>query len=75
MIINMLNNVINKINIYYKINEDIINNYNEKYRNYETIYQLNQFQISNVTKELNQIAYFIYKMSTFGPTEKGGLLK
>ena len=65
MIINMLNNVINKINIYYKINEDIINNYNEKYRNYETIYQLNQFQVSNVTKELNQIIECNYIIDKF----------
>ena len=40
ILINILNEVMNKINIYYKINEDIINNYddNNKNRNYETIY-------------------------------------
>ena len=34
----MLNEVMNKMNIYYKINENIINNYddNNKNRNYET---------------------------------------
>ena len=43
MLINILNEVMNKMNIYYKINEDIINNYddNNKNRNYETIYYLN----------------------------------
>ena len=31
----MLNDVKNKMNTYYKINEDIIDNYNNKNRNYE----------------------------------------
>ena len=57
MLINLLNEVMNKMNIYYKINEDIINNYddNNKNRNYETIYYLNQFQNNNYIDELNQI--------------------
>ena len=57
MLINILNEVMNKMNIYYKINEDIINNYddNNKNRNYETIYYLNQFQNNNYIDELNQI--------------------
>ena len=39
LIINMLNELMNKMNIYYKINEDVINNYddNNKNRNYEAI--------------------------------------
>ena len=57
MLINILNEITNKMNIYYKINEDIINNYddNNKNRNYETIYYLNQFQKSNYIGELNEI--------------------
>ena len=34
-IIKLLNEVKNKMKIYYKINEDIINNYDIKNRNYE----------------------------------------
>jgi len=41
----LLNEVKNKMNIYYKINEDIINNYDNKHRNYETLYYLNHFKI------------------------------
>ena len=44
----------NKIDIYYKINEDIINNYNDKNRNYETIYYLNQFQNNNIIDEISK---------------------
>ena len=54
-IINMLNEVTNRLNIYYKINEDIINNYNNKNRNYETICYLNQFQKNNINDELKNV--------------------
>ena len=54
-IISVLNDVKNKVNIYYKINEDIINNYNNKNRNYEIIYNLNQFQNNKIIDELNNI--------------------
>ena len=47
MIINLLNEVKNNMNIYYKINEDILNNYDSKKRNYEIIYNLNQLQSKN----------------------------
>ena len=47
LILTVLNEVKNKMNIYYQINEDIINNYNENNINYETIYYLNQFQNNN----------------------------
>ena len=49
MLINILNEVMNKINIYYKINGDIIKNYddNNKNRNYETLYYLNQYKNDN----------------------------
>ena len=57
IMINILNEVMNKINIYYKINEDIINNYddNNKNRNYETIYNLNHFKYNIYIRELNEI--------------------
>ena len=41
VLINILNDVMNKMNIYYKINEDMINNYNNKNRNYEIINNIN----------------------------------
>ena len=49
MLINILNEMMNKINIYYKINGDIIKNYddNNKNRNYETLYYLNQYKNDN----------------------------
>jgi hypothetical protein len=56
ILINILNEVSNKINIYYKIYEDIINNYDNKNRNYEIIYNINQIQNNNnIINELNKI--------------------
>ena len=43
------------MNIYYKINEDIINNYENKNRNYETIYILNKIKNNNIIEELKAI--------------------
>ena len=57
VLINILNEVMNKMNTYYKINEDIINNYNNKLRNYETIYYLNQFLDNCIIQELNKVIY------------------
>ena len=54
MIINILNEVKDKMNIYYKINRDIINNYNNKNRNYEYINYLNQFKNNNIINELKK---------------------
>ena len=54
-LINILNEVTNKMKIYYHINEDIINNFDSQNRNYETIYYLNQFQKNDITGELNKI--------------------
>ena len=45
------------MNIYYKINEDIINNYDTKNRNYEIIDYLNKFQNYNIIEELYEIMY------------------
>ena len=56
MLINILNEVKTKINTYYKINEEILNNYDIKNRNYETLYYLNQFQKNNnIINELIEI--------------------
>ena len=51
----ILNDVMNKINIYSKIIEDMINNYDNKKTNYEIIFNLNQIQKNNVINELNEI--------------------
>ena len=50
-----LNEVKNKIAIYYKIYEDLINNYDNKNRNYEIIYNITQLQNNNIYQELKQI--------------------
>ena len=55
IIINILNEVMNKMNTYYKINEDIINNYNNKNINYEIIYNLHKIKKNNIIKELQEI--------------------
>ena len=43
------------MNIYYKIIEDIINNYNINNINYEILYNLNQIKENNIEKELENI--------------------
>jgi len=55
MIISMLNEVKDKINIYNKINSDILNNYNEKTTNYETLYYLSKFPDKNIIEDLERI--------------------
>ena len=55
MIIKMLNEVKNKINIYCKINVDIINNYSEDYTNYETICTLNKFINNKTIEDLRKV--------------------
>ena len=42
IIIDILNKVIENMNLYYKINEDIINNYNSNNINYEILYNINK---------------------------------
>ena len=58
MLISMLNEVKNKINIYYQINEDIINNYKEKTTNYETLYFLNKFPNKNIIEDLEKVVNY-----------------
>ena len=54
VLISRFNEVTNKINIYYKIIEDMVNNYDNKNRNYEIIYNLNQIQNNNINEELKK---------------------
>ena len=54
-IINILNFVKRNINIYYKITKDMVYNYDNKNRNYETLYYFNQFQNNNIINSLNKI--------------------
>ena len=43
------------MNMYYKIHEDMINNYDNKNRNYELLYNLNQFQNDNIIDEIQKV--------------------
>ena len=55
-IINILNKVKSNINKYYEINCDIINNYDENHRNYETLYNLKGiFNNDDIIKDINII--------------------
>jgi surface protein len=56
-IIDNLNKVIENMEIYYKISEEIINNYDNKNINYEILYNINNINISNdnIIKEINNI--------------------
>jgi len=55
VLINMLKKVIENMNIYYKINEDIINKYYNKNRNYEILYNINKIRHNNIINELKNI--------------------
>ena len=57
MIINKLNNVIENIEKYYKINYDIINNYEIQNRNYHILQNINEFQNFDayIIKDINKI--------------------
>ena len=55
ILINLLNELMDKMDLYYKINEDIINNYDIKNRNYETLYYLNEFLNNNIIDELKKV--------------------
>ena len=55
IIINILKEVIENMNIYYKINEDMINNYNSNNRNYEIIYNLLKIKENDIKEELKTI--------------------
>ena len=46
-IINKLNEMINIMNIYYEINNNIINNYEKKNRNYQVLQNIKQININN----------------------------
>ena len=54
-IINIVNDVLDKINKYYKIYEDIINNYDDKNKNYEILCNLNKIKYNNINQELDNI--------------------
>ena len=43
----MLNNIVNNIDLYYKINENIFNNYEDNKRNYYVLQNLNEFKKNN----------------------------
>ena len=56
-IIEVLNNVKENMNNYYKLEEDIINNYNQKERNFEILYNIDKIINYNdiIISDINQI--------------------
>ena len=54
-IIDKLNRVIENINIYYKINENMINNYNKDKINYEILYNIKNIENNNIIKDIDNI--------------------
>jgi len=50
--LNSINDIIEK---YYEINENIINNINNKYLNYEIIYNINNINNNNITNDIKNI--------------------
>ena len=54
-LINLLNDVKKKMNIFYKINEHIISSYNKYGINYEKLYNINGLLDHNIINELNKV--------------------
>jgi len=56
-IIKKVNMIIDNMEIYYNINNDIINNYNRKNKNYEILMNINNFSNNNeiIIKDINEI--------------------
>jgi len=56
-IIDNLNKVIENLEIYYKIGNEILNNYDNKNINYEILYNINEININNenIIKDINNI--------------------
>ena len=57
-IIKKLNEVGKNMEIYYKIYDDMLNNYQNKNRNYELIKSINEIDNINILKDLNEINKF-----------------
>ena len=55
IIINSLQRVAKNMEIYYKINEDIIYNFDSRNINYETLYNLKQIKEKNIINDLDNI--------------------
>ena len=53
-----MNNIINNLDIYYDIYKDIINNYNERNRNYQSLMNIDEF-IKYKNKIINDIKNII----------------
>ena len=54
---NKLDKVIENMEIYYNINNDIINKYEKKNRNYEILHNLIEINNNNIVEEINEINY------------------
>ena len=55
LLMQILKEVMDKLNIYYKINEDIINNFDDDNTNFEVINYLNKFQNNNIIEDLTKV--------------------
>ena len=78
-IIEVLNNVKENMENYYKLEEYIINNYNQKERNYEILYNINKFlnynriiidNINHINNENNIQNKFIYINNLYNKNNK-----
>ena len=65
IIIGILNEVIEKMNIYYRINEYIINSYNNKRLNYEILYNLKKIKFNNIIDDLKNVIEENYYKNKF----------
>jgi len=54
-IINIFYKVIDNIELYYNISNDIINNYDKKYRNYEILQNIKEIKENNILNEIDKI--------------------
>jgi hypothetical protein len=54
-VIMKLNKVKDNLNIYYYIKKDMLNNYDNKNRNYEIMYNLKEIYNDNIFDEINKI--------------------
>ena len=55
LLMQILKEVMDKLNIYYKINEDIINIFDDNNTNFEVINYLNKFQNNNIIEDLTKV--------------------
>ena len=73
-IIKQLNELIETVDLYYQINEEILNNFDPRNKNYDILYNINEIirknrifeevKIINMSNKLNDVLDFYYKINT-----------